>query len=369
LKIRESDGALAESGETMKIESVKKSRLAEVDYANLGFGDYFSDHMVTCEFSGGMWGEPSIVPFSPIEMSPAALALHYGQTVFEGLKAFRGTDDRKIRLFRVDRNAARLTASCTRLCIPAPDESLVIDSIKQLVMLDQGWAPSRRGEALYVRPVLIATEPHLAVRPASRYRLLIFTSPVCEYFAQVKSPLYLKAEERYTRAPHGGTGYAKTASNYSVTLRPMNDSVEDGFDQILWLDGQEHKYVEEAGQMNIFFRLGDSVVTPDLSGTILPGVTRESVLTLLDDMGVTATERRLSMDELFLAQANGELYEAFGAGTASVVVPIGRIRYHDSDLRFPDEQQGNLCPELYNKILGIQHGELEDRHYWMMPLE
>ena len=353
----------------MKIESVKKSRLAEVDYTNLGFGDYFSDHMVTCEFSDGVWGEPSIVPFAPIEMSPAALALHYGQTVFEGLKAFRGTDDHKIRLFRVDRNAARLTASCTRLCIPAPDESLVIESIKQLVMLDQDWAPSRRGEALYVRPVLMATEPHLAVRPASQYRLLIFTSPVCEYFARVKSPLYLKAEERYTRAPLGGTGYAKTASNYSVTLRPMNDSVEDGFDQILWLDGQEHRYVEEAGQMNMFFRLGDSVVTPDLSGTILPGVTRESVLMLLSDMDITATERRLSMDELFQAQIEGELYEAFGAGTASVVVPIGRIRHHDDDLCFPDEQPGNLCPKLYDRILGIQHGELEDRHSWMIPLE
>ena len=215
----------------------------------------------------------------------------------------------------------------------------------------------------------MATEPHLAVRPASRSRLLIFTSPVCEYFAQVRSPLYLKAEERYTRAPHGGTGSAKTASNYSVTLRPMNDSLEDGFDQILWLDGQEHRYVEEAGQMNMFFRLGDSVITPDLSGTILPGVTRESVLTLLDDMGVIATERRLSIDELFQAQTEGKLNEAFGAGTASVVVPIGRIRHHDNHLCFPEKQPEHLCTKLYDKILGIQHGELDDCHSWMIAVE
>ena len=353
----------------MKISSVKNSRRVEVDYTNLGFGDYFSDHMVTCEFSDGAWGEPSIIPFAPIEISPAALALHYGQTVFEGLKAFRGTDDHKVRLFRVDRNAARLTASCVRLCIPAPDESLVIEAIKQLVFLDQDWTPARRGEALYVRPVLVATEPHLAVRPSSRYRLFIFTSPVCEYFAQVSAPLYLKAEERYTRAPDGGTGSAKTASNYSVTLRPMNDSLEDGFDQILWLDGHEHRYVEEAGQMNMFFRLGDSVVTPELSGTILPGVIRESVLTLLDDMGVSTKERRLSMDELFQVQAEGKLNEAFGAGTASVVVPVGRIRHLDNDLFFSEKEPDNLCPKLYDEILGIQHGELEDRHNWMIPLE
>jgi len=297
------------------------------------------------------------------------LALHYGQTVFEGLKAFRGTEDDKVRLFRIDRNAERLRDSCERLCIPVPGRDALIDAITQLVKLDQQWTPTNRGESLYVRPIVIATEGHLAVRPSASYMLIVFTSPVCEYFAQARSRLYLKAEDRFTRAAPGGTGYAKTGSNYAVTLRPINDSVTQGFDQILWLDGQSHRYVEEAGQMNIFFRLGENVVTPELGGTILPGVTRDSVLMLLKEKGIPCEERRVSMQELIEAESAGELKEAFGAGTASVVVPIGKISYLGKDICLPESSDNDLCPFLYDQILGIQHGELEDTRQWMTVIE
>jgi branched-chain amino acid aminotransferase len=353
----------------MQVEKVAASRLADADFMNLGFGDVFSDHMVTCKFEEGNWSEPKIGPFEPIPMSPASLALHYGQTVFEGLKAFRGTKDGRVRLFRMDKNADRLQDSCERLCIPVLDRRIFIDAITELVKLDQEWAPSNRGEALYVRPIVIAAEGHLAVRPSSSYMLVIFTSPVCEYFAQSRSRLYLKAEERFTRAAPGGTGYAKTASNYAVTLRPINDSVNQGYDQILWLDGQSHRFVEEAGQMNIFFRLGETVVTPELGGTILPGVTRDSVLTLLKEQGIPCLERRVLMEELVDAEAAGTLQESFGAGTASVVVPIGRINYLGNDICLPEASNDDLCPALYDQILGIQHGELEDRHQWMTTVD
>jgi branched-chain amino acid aminotransferase len=353
----------------MQVENVKVSRLPEADFTQLGFGDVFSDHMVTCKYDSGSWGEPKIEPFAPIPISPASLALHYGQTVFEGLKAFRGTEDDKVRLFRIDRNAERLRHSCERLCIPAPDSEVLINAITQLVKLDQQWTPVNRGESLYVRPIVIATEGHLAVRPSASYMLVIFTSPVCEYFAQARSRLYLKAEERFTRAAPGGTGYAKTASNYAVTLRPINDSVTQGFDQILWLDGQSHRYVEEAGQMNIFFRLGETVVTPELGGTILPGVTRDSVLTLLKEKGIPCEERRISMQELVEAESTGELKESFGAGTASVVVPIGKISYLGKDISLPESSDNDLCPALYDQILGIQHGELADNRQWMTVID
>ena len=344
---------------------IEQSAHAETAFDSLGFGDAFSDHMLLCDWADGEWKSPRIVPRKPLKVDPAALGLHYGQSVFEGLKAYRGTADNRIRLFRPDRNAQRLAASCNRLCIPAPDPAPLVDWIRSLVAVEAKWIPAKFGEALYIRPMIFATEGHLAVRPANRYTLVIIAAPVGQYFAQYGRPLRVKAEDRYTRAASGGTGAAKTAGNYGATLKPMFEAASEGFDQILWLDGDEHAYAEEAGQMNIFFRIGDEVITPELSGTILPGVTRDSVLSLLKQWGIKATARRISMVELRKAAEAENLLEIFGAGTAAVVVPVGSIQYQDFDIRACPPSANSLSQRLFQSLLAIQHGQVDDTNNWI----
>jgi branched-chain amino acid aminotransferase len=344
---------------------IEKSAYAETAFDNLGFGNAFSDHMLLCDWAEGEWKSPRIVPREPLKVDPAALGLHYGQSVFEGLKAYRGTDDNRIRLFRPDRNAQRLAASCNRLCIPAPDPDQLVDWIGSLVAVEAKWIPAKFGEALYIRPMIFATEGHLAVRPANRYTLVIIAAPVGQYFAQYGRPLRVKAEDRYTRAASGGTGAAKTAGNYGATLKPMFEAASQGFDQILWLDGVEHAFAEEAGHMNIFFRIGDEVITPELSGTILPGVTRDSALSLLKQWGIKASARRISMTELRKAAESENLLEIFGAGTAAVVVPVGSIQYQDFDICACPPSAGSLSQRLFQSLLAIQHGQVDDKNNWI----
>ena len=344
---------------------IEKSAYAETDFDSLGFGDAFSDHMLLCDWAEGKWKSPRIVPRGPLNVDPAALGLHYGQSVFEGLKAYRGTADNRIRLFRPEKNVQRLAASCNRLCIPVPDPDQLIDWINSLVSVEAKWIPAKFGEALYIRPMIFATEGHLAVRPANRYTLVIVVAPVGQYFAQHGRPLRVKAEDRYTRAASGGTGAAKTAGNYGATLKPMFEAASQGFDQILWLDGDEHAFAEEAGQMNIFFRIGDEVITPELSGTILPGVTRDSVLLLLNQWGIKATARRISMAELRKAAESQSLLEIFGAGTAAVVVPVESIQYQDFDIRACPPSANNLSKRLFHSLLAIQHGQVDDTNNWI----
>jgi branched-chain amino acid aminotransferase len=342
-------------------QTVETSRLDTVDFEDPGFGDVFSDHMFQMDYLDGTWRDPRIVPYGPFLIEPGALCLHYGQTVFEGLKAFLGTDG-VIRIFRPDRNAARLAESCHRLCIPGFDQRVFLDAIDQLVRMDRKWIPARRGQALYVRPLIIATESNLNVRPARSYRFLVMTSPVREYFTG--GTVHLKAERRYTRAAPGGMGYAKTAGNYAASLLPGDESRQQGHDQVLWLDGVSHRYVEEVGQMNIFFKIDGTVVTPDLRGTILPGVTRESVLQLLSDAGIPCEERRIDIEEILGAARDGTLQEAFGAGTAAVIVPVGRITVDDQTVEINDAQPGPLAVRLYEQILDIQRGDAPDPHHW-----
>ncbi|MGE4636235.1 MAG: branched-chain amino acid aminotransferase [Arenicellales bacterium] len=349
----------------ISVTLIEKSAHAETAFDNLGFGDAFSDHMLLCDWADGKWNAPRIVPREPLKVDPAALGLHYGQSVFEGLKAYRGTADNRIRLFRPDRNAQRLATSCNRLCIPAPDGDQLIDWISSLVAVEAKWVPANFGEALYIRPMIFATEGHLAVRPANRYTLVIVAAPVGQYFAKYGRPLRVKAEDRYTRAASGGTGAAKTAGNYGATLKPMFEAASEGFDQILWLDGNEHAFAEEAGQMNIFFRIGNEVVTPELSGTILPGVTRDSVLSLLEQWGIKATARRISMAELRKAAESETLLEIFGAGTAAVVVPVESIQYQDLDIRACPPSANSLSQRLFHSLLAIQHGQVDDANNWI----
>ncbi|GAB4352093.1 MAG: branched-chain amino acid aminotransferase [Gammaproteobacteria bacterium] len=345
------------------IERTQHSRRESADFDALGFGDLFSDHIFSMEWYDGAWRDARIEPYGPIALEPGTASLHYGQLIFEGLKAFYGVDGR-IRLFRPDANARRFRDSCQRLCIPPLPEEDFVTAVSALVHVDRAWIPTRRGQALYIRPLLFGTETHLDVRPSRCYRFLIMTSPVREYFANGFAPIALKVEERYTRAARGGTGFAKTAGNYAASLLPTAESQRQGYHQVLWLDGCEHRYVEEVGQMNIFFHLEGRVVTPPLSGTILPGVTRDSVITLLRDRGIRVEERPIEIAEILEAVQSSRLQEAFGSGTAAVVAPIGRIGYQDDQYNLPTNLENSLARWLYDEILGIQYGSVADRHNW-----
>ncbi len=352
----------------IRIEEVAESRLSELDFSKIEFGNVFSDHLFRRNWEEGAWQEASLIPYQSIPVNPAALGLHYGQAVFEGLKAYRGTQDGIIRLFRPDRNAERLQRSCERLCIPTVPTDDFLNAIQALVSLDRDWVPASRLQTLYLRPILFGSEGHLAVRPSRTYEFWILAAPVSEYFDRAGPGISLKAEDRFTRAAPGGMGAAKTGGNYAATLRPTGDSLAGGFNQVLWLDAHEHHFIEEAGQMNIFFRLGDTVVTPPLSGTILPGVTRDCVLTLIDEWGLAREERRISMDEIRDASQRGLLSEAFGAGTAAVVAPVQSIQYRGTDIEVPDPGSDSLSKRLYDELTGIQYGEVSDRHGWTVDV-
>ncbi len=350
------------------VTRVEQSRLSRVDFERLGFGAVFSDHMFSMDYAHGEWRDPRIHPYAPLALEPGVATLHYGQTVFDGYKAFRGIDG-KLRIFRPDMNAKRLHASCRRLCIPimAADElrELMINATRELILLDHAWIPSARGQSLYVRPLIIGTESTLEVRAASSYRFMIMTSPVGSYFGDQLKGISLRVEDRYTRAASiGGLGAAKTAANYAASLLPGAESRAQGFDQVLWLDGNEHRCVEEVGAMNIFFKIDGTVVTPPLGGSILPGVVRDSVLTLLDDWGLPAEERRITIDEVVAAFRSGALEEVFGAGTAAVICPVAAIGYQGELFEVGAPPPGEVTKKLYDEITGIQYGQREDRHGW-----
>ena len=348
----------------LEVSPVSRSRVDQVDFANLGFGDIYSDHMFSMEYEGGCWQRPRIMPYGPVSLEPANATLHYGQSVFEGLKAFRGKDG-NARIFRPRMNHRRLLESCKRLCVPPVPEAVFLEAIDRLVRMDQAWIPEARGQALYVRPIIFSTEAQLEVRPSATYRFLVITAPVRAYFDAGMAAIALKVEESYTRSAPGGTGYAKTAGNYAASLYPGEVARSEGYAQVLWLDGVEHRYVEEVGAMNIFFHLGDRIVTPELRGTILPGITRESVIALLEDRGYTVEQRRIAIDELAGAIKDGTLREAFGAGTAAIISPVGRMAYRDEELVINDDAAGPLTRELYDAITDIQRGESADRHGWV----
>lgn len=352
----------------IKIQQIDKSRIDSVDFDKLAFGKNFCDHMFSLEYADGAWCNPHILPYGPVPIEPGACSLHYGQTVFEGLKAFRGKDG-AVRIFRPDMNAKRLRTSCERICIPPIDEEIFIRAIIELVKLDKDWIPPKRGEAFYIRPLVFSSEGHLDVRPSTEFRFLIMTSPVCTYFGDDFRTIALKVEDKYTRAAPGGVGYAKTGGNYAASLLPGKESLNAGYNQVLWLDGRDHNYVEEAGQMNIMFKIDNTFVTPPLKGTILPGVTRDSVLTLLRDKGHDVEERPISINEVIEGSKNGKLQEAFGCGTAAVICPVGKLFYQNEVYDIKGCKPGPSATELYNEILGIQLGEIEDKHGWNVVVD
>jgi branched-chain amino acid aminotransferase len=346
------------------ITRVSTSRLTEALRENSEFGSTFSDHMFVADWEVGSWKQPQIVPFGPISFSPALTPFHYGQAIFEGFKAHR-TPNGGAALFRPRENFARMNRSAARLAMPEIPEPLFLEGVKELVRLDHDWIPHREGGALYIRPTYFGIDDTLLVRPANRFRLIVMTCPVGPYFAQ---PIRLLAEERFVRAFPGGTGDSKAAGNYAGGLLAARLAQEKGFHNVLWLDGVERRFVEESGVMNIFFVLDGKAITPPLSGTILPGVTRNSALTLLREMGILAEERQISIDEILSAHAAGKLTEAFGAGTAAIVAPIACIRYRERDLQFPAVADSSVAARLRARLVAIQTGREPDTRDWLLPV-
>ncbi len=340
------------------VEQTKQSRLSEALRENAAFGAVFSDHMLVAECDDGAWGEPRVVPYGPLPMPPSLSALHYGQAVFEGFKAYRVADG-GVAIFRPKDNLARLNRSAARLAMPAVPGELFLEGVTELIRLDREWVPRGEGGSLYVRPIYFAIDEALGVRPSRRYRLAILTGPTGAYFSE---PVRLLAEERYVRAFPGGTGNAKPAGNYAGALLAGGLAQKQGYHNVLWLDAIEHRYVEECGMMNIVFVIGGAGVTPPLTGTILPGVTRASVLQLLPEMGLLAEERPIAIDEVFLGHEKGLVTEAFGVGTAATVAPIESIRHRDREIRFPAHPLAELVRERLHEI---RTGRAPDRHGWL----
>jgi branched-chain amino acid aminotransferase len=344
------------------VTRIAKSRLSEELRENSPFGTNYSDHMFVADYNDGEWNEPRIVPFGEMTFSPAMMALHYGQSLFEGFKAHR-TADGRVAVFRPMANHARLNRTATRLAMPEVPAELFRDGLLELLRTDREWTPHRDGGSLYVRPVYFGMDDSLMVRPASRYRFTIFTSPGGPYFAQ---PIRLLAEETYVRAFPGGTGDAKTAGNYGGGLLAAKLAQGKGYHNVMWLDGQERRFIEESGVMNIMFVIDGVAITPALSGTILPGVTRDSVLTLLRDMNIPLEERPVSVDEVVAAHASMKLQEAFGIGTAAIIAPIACIGYRGKDMEIATGSPTGIAAKLHAKLTAIQTGKEPDPRGWLL---
>jgi branched-chain amino acid aminotransferase len=342
------------------VKRVKESRIHEVDFNQLEFGKYISDHMLVCDYANGKWSAPQIVPYANFSISPSALALHYGQTVFEGMKAFRMHDGR-INIFRIDKHYDRFVKSLQRMCMAVPSKEIFTEGLMQLIQLDNAWVPSKTGDSLYLRPFIFASEARFGVKVSEEFRFIIFTGPVPSLYA---NPIKVKVETHYVRAAKGGTGAAKCGGNYGAAFLPTQQAREEGYDQVIWTDGRENKFIEESGMMNIMFVINDKLVTPALSDSILDGVTRDSLLTLANDMGYTTEERPVAVTELESALQNGTLTEAFGAGTAAVVAPIEIINVNGTDYRLPKYTSDRLLFKLKQQLELIRTGELPDIHGW-----
>lgn len=334
---------------------------------DLSFGTQFSDHMFIMDYHEGQgWHDPRIVPFADFHLSPASCVLHYGQAIFDGLKGFHG-DDGVVRLFRPEAHIARLNRSAGRLCMPPLDPALVLESLTRLVDIDRRWVPTERGTSIYLRPTVIATENFLGVRPAKSYRYFVILSPVGAYYAEGSAPVRILASEDHTRAVRGGLGAAKTAANYAASLYAAELAHKAGFTQVLWLDGVEHRYLEEVGTMNIMVKIGGKVLTPPLSDSILAGVTRDSVLSLLRSWGETVEERPIAIDEIQAAARDGTLEEIWGTGTAAVISPVGEINWRGEALIANDGKAGPLTRRLYDAITSIQYGTTAHND-WALPV-
>ncbi|ULG71795.1 branched-chain amino acid aminotransferase [Macrococcus brunensis] len=348
------------------IKVIEREELKEKPQGPIGFGQLFTDYMFTMDYNKEEgWHNAVIMPYQNIEISPAAQVLHYGQAVFEGMKAYRQGDD--IILFRPDENFKRMNKSNARLNIPEVDGEFLLDALQQLVRLEQDWIPSGQGESLYIRPFVIATEPYLGVHAATEYKFMIILSPVGAYYGDdqlIATRIYV--EDEYVRAVRGGVGFAKVAGNYAASLAAQTRASELGYHQVLWLDGVEQRYIEEVGSMNIFFVINGKVVTPELNGSILPGITRKSILQLAEYLGYEVEERRIAIEEILSSE---DVSEIFGTGTAAVISPVGSIRYKDQEVVINDGVTGPVTQRLYDEYTAIQEGKKEDPFNWCLKIK
>lgn len=334
----------------------------------LKFGTIFTDHMFVMDYETGKgWHDARIVPYQPISLEPSAMVFHYGQEMFEGLKAYK-TEDGRTLLFRPGKNIERANNTNRRICIPEIPEEDFLQAIKELVKTDEAWIPVMPGTSLYVRPFVIATDPFLGVRPSDTYMFIIILSPVGAYYPEGLNPVKIWIEDEYVRAVKGGIGEAKTGANYVASLRSQVKAHDEGYSQVLWLDGVHRKYIEEVGAMNIFFKIDGKIVTPALNGSILPGVTRDSVIHLCKAWGLTVEERRIDINEIKEAYDKGTLEEVFGSGTAAVISPVGQLRWEDTVMQVKDGGIGEYSQKLYDTITGIQLGKLTDTFQWTVEV-
>jgi len=345
----------------IKITKTTHSRLSQTDFSNLPFGKIFSDHMFVADYADGEWKNFEIVPYAEIGLSPAISALHYGQAFFEGLKAYKHADG-KVSVFRPDKNAERFNKSAERLCMPELPEEIFVQSIAALVNLDRDWIPAQANHSLYIRPFMFATDPFLGVAPASTYKFIVLTCPVGPYFSKT---LRVKIETYYTRAAAGGMGFAKSAGNYGGAMLPSRKAVEEGFDQIIWTDAKEHNYIEEMGAANAMFVLDGKLITPSTEeNTILKGITCNTVMTLARDWGFPVEQRRISVAEIIEGAKNGKLTDAFGAGTAATIAPVGSIGYEGEEYFLSDPKTREFSQKVLKTLDGIRYGSAPDPHGW-----
>ncbi len=351
----------------MQVVRSSRSRLKEVDFDNLGFGRIFSDHMFMADYRKGAWQSPRVVPYGNIELAPSLSTLHYGQAIFEGLKAFRSQNG-EISLFRPDKYQERFNRSGSRLCIPPVSKELFMEALLELCRVDKEWTPKNRGSSLYIRPFIFATDSFLGVHAADEYLFMIITSPVAAYYKEGLNPVKLITSGDYVRAVKGGLGEAKTPANYAASLLPAEKAQEQGFTQVLWLDAIEKKYVEEVGTMNIMFLINGELVTPPLDGATLGGITRLTAMELAAHWGTPVKEREVAIDEVLARAKNGSLQEAFGTGTAAVISPVGLIRHREETVTINESRIGPFSQKLYDEITGIQYGEKPDPFGWRCPV-
>lgn len=353
----------------IRFEKAASLKQKPADETKLGFGQIFTDYMFIMNYKTGKgWHDARIVPYGDLSLSPAALCLHYGQEVFEGMKAYRRADG-GIQLFRPEENFKRLNSSNERLVIPELPVEMAMEGLMELLKVEKDWVPSADGAALYIRPYIIAVDPFLGVRPGDEYMFIIILSPSGAYYASGLNPVKIYVESKYVRAVRGGMGYTKTGGNYAASLIGQDEAHKEGYSQVLWLDGVEQKYVEEVGAMNIFFIIDGEVITPALQGSILPGITRKSVIELCKSWGMKVTERRISIEEIAAAYDAGKLDEVFGTGTAAVISPVGHLKYGDKIMEINGNKIGAVSQKIYDTMTGMQWGKLEDQFGWIVPVE
>lgn len=345
----------------IQIHPISKSRINEVDFNNLAFGRSFADHMLVAEYADGAWQSMTIQPYGPLSYQPAMMSIHYGQSIFEGMKGYRSSKG-DVLVFRPQENFKRFNKSAVRMCMPEVPEDIFLGGLKKLLEIDNAWVPEKEGCSLYIRPFMFATDEYVGVSPSTSYKFIIFNCPVGSYYSK---PLKVRVETEYIRAAKGGVGFAKNAGNYGGSLFPTQKAMQAGYDQIIWTDAATHQYVEEAGTMNLMFMVGGSLVTAPTGDTILDGVTRKSVIQIAKDWGIDVQERQLSVKELVNGILDGSVTEAFGAGTAAVIAPIQTIGFDGVDYQLPDKKESDFSSKVFNEINQIRLGQIEDTRGWV----